>query len=288
VVSDLVYYAMGGGLGHVVRAGAFLHTIGYRGRATLVTASELAKDTRVVGGLDVLQVPAELERDAPAFRQWLGQQITRLGADCLCVDTFPAGILGELEPPMPSDLAFWHVARLLRWREYAPLLRGAPIMFDRCWCVEPLEAEHRAFLATCCERVENLELCDPPQPHTARAEVAEAEPYWLVVHSGPEAEVTELLAYASEIRRLEQARVTLLLITRSAPRDLPADTRPLDALPAEPYFANALRIFMAAGFNSMRQTERYASKRTLLPMPRRFDDQFERARRARSSGAPRR
>jgi len=282
VVSDLVYYAMGGGLGHLVRARAFLHTIGYQGRATVVTASELAKDTRVAGGLDVLQAPAELERDAPAFRQWLSQQITRLGADCLCVDAFPAGILGELER-WPSDIALWHVARLLRWREYAPLLRGAPLAFERCWCVEPLEIEHRAFLAACCNAVEDLVLSDPPQPYAARTTTNEAEPYWLVVHTGPEVEVAELLDYASEIRSLEQASVSLLLITRNAPCDLPAHTRQLDVFPAEPYFANAQRIFTAAGFNSMRQTARYASKRAVLPMPRRFDDQFERARRARRS-----
>jgi hypothetical protein len=62
---------------------------------------------------------------------------------------------------------------------------------------------------------------------------------------------------------------------------LPARTHALDIFPADAYFADAQRIFSAAGFNVMRQTARYRSKHTALPMPRRFDDQFERARRAR-------
>jgi hypothetical protein len=281
VVSNLVYYAMGGGLGHQVRARAFLHTIGYAGRATLVTASERAKDVRVIGDLELAQAPNGLERDAAAFRQWLMDLLAERAADCLCVDAFPAGILGELNGSLPG-LQLWHVARLLRWHNYAPLLRGEPLAFDRCWCVEPLHVEHRAFLDAHCKVVEALELVDPPQPCAA---AEEAEPYWLVVHSGPRDEVAELAAFAHEIRALESAAVPLLVITRHPPRELPPQTRVLDVFPAEAYFAGAQRIFSAAGFNVMRQTERYRDKHTVLPMPRRFDDQLERATRARVNQA---
>jgi len=46
----IVYYAIGGGLGHLVRARAVLHTLGVAD-AVLVTASPFAKDARVTGAL---------------------------------------------------------------------------------------------------------------------------------------------------------------------------------------------------------------------------------------------
>jgi rRNA maturation protein Nop10 len=106
------------------------------------------------------------------------------------------------------------------------------------------------------------------------------EPYWLIVHSGPQSEVAELIAYANDIRAAEASDVALWVASPQAPVNLAASVRVLDVFPADAYFAAAQRIFSAAGFNIMRQTAPYRGKQTVLPMPRRFDDQFERARRA--------
>ena len=57
----LLYYALGGGLGHLVRARAFLHTLGLDGEAALFTSSRFASDPRVTGGLRVVRVPEELD-----------------------------------------------------------------------------------------------------------------------------------------------------------------------------------------------------------------------------------
>jgi hypothetical protein len=100
------------------------------------------------------------------------------------------------------------------------------------------------------------------------------------VHSGPESEVAELIAFAAEIRAAERNDVALWVASPQAPAALPAGARVLDVFPAEAYFTAAQRIFSAAGFNIMRQTVPYRAKHTVLPMPRHFDDQFERARRA--------
>ncbi|MEY4581528.1 MAG: hypothetical protein RL701_6231, partial [Pseudomonadota bacterium] len=115
----LVYYALGGGLGHLVRARAFLHTLGLRDRALVLTASPHALDARVMEGLAISLVPEHLERDQQALQSFLADEISRVAADCLCVDTFPAGLLGELEGiTSPPHVQRWHVARLLRWNVY--------------------------------------------------------------------------------------------------------------------------------------------------------------------------
>ena len=276
----LAYYAFGGGLGHLVRARAFLHGSGLGAGAVVLTASRFARDPRIAADLALRCAPESLESDAAAFRRWVLGEIVRLDADCLCIDTFPAGILGEL-CDLPAGLVreYWHVARLLHWPAYAALLRGATPRFARAWRVEALGAAQQQFIERTAARIEDLELIDPPAAPAPAAGPIEA-PYWLIVHSGPPAEVAELIAYADEIRAAENAKVTLCVASAEAPADLPAATRVLDVYPATAYFAGAQRIFSAAGFNVMRQTAPFRSRQCVLPMPRRFDDQFERARRA--------
>ena len=70
------------------------------------------------------------------------------------------------------------------------------------------------------------------------------------------------------------------------PVRLPAHARLVDAFPAQAWFAGAERIVSAAGFNLMRQTRAFRGKQSVLPLPRRNDDQFERARRAFATERP--
>jgi hypothetical protein len=145
-------------------------------------------------------------------------------------------------------------------------------------CVEPLAAEQAAWFDRCGWAREDLALIDPPA--TAPLELP-PEPYWLVVHSGPAEEVAQLVAYAAEARAIEGVALPLVVIAAQAPPVLPPNTTVLDVFPATPYFAGAARIFSAAGFNIVRQAALYRAKHVLLPMPRRFDDQFARAARVR-------
>jgi hypothetical protein len=278
VVSSLVYYAMGGGLGHVVRASAFVHSVGLTARVTLITASEFALDSRIAAGFDLAVAPSELDRQPDEFRSWLLALIESVGADCLCLDTFPAGILGELDARQVCGLELWHVARRLSWQNYATLLPAVPVRFDRCWRVEPLHPEQEAFLERQCDEVIPLDLGDPPAQSVTPPI---APPYWLVVHSGPESEVADLVAHASEMRAIEQIEVPIYVVTQCQLTFGQTNIRMLEAFPATPYFEGASRIITAAGFNVVRQTSRYRHKQTIVPMRRRYDDQYERARRAR-------
>lgn len=280
----LLYYAMGGGLGHLVRARAFLHTLGLAADAVVLTASAHARDARVAAGLELLLAPAELQDDAARLRDWLANAIERLAIDRVCVDAFPAGLLGELcNFVPPRAVEWWHVARLLRWDAYAPLLRGAPPRHARVFRLEPLHAAHQAFLDTHCARIEELELID--EADGAPSPVRSETPYWLVVHSGPAGEVEELIAYADELRVAERSTAPLWIASLDPPTRLPAHAHLVHAFPAQVWFAGAERIVSAAGFNLMRQTRAFRGKQSVLPLPRRYDDQFERARRA-FSAAP--
>ena len=278
----LLYYALGGGLGHLVRARAFLHTLGLAGEATLFTSSRFADDPRVTGGLPVVRVPARLERDRGAVRALLLRTLEELGASRLVVDAFPAGLLGELSGIAPPGVALEHVARLLRWERYAADASEDLPRFATTWVVEELHDDHRRALAAVSGELVSLELADPASPSPEPLE----PPYALVVHSGPDDETVELVAFARDLFRAEGAAPRLVVVAPSRPDGLPADVAWVDAFPATGWFAGAERIIAAAGFNLVRQTEPFRDRRVLVPFPRRYDDPFARAARSRRTTKP--
>lgn len=270
----LLYYAVGGGLGHLVRARAFLHTRGLEGEAALFTPSRFADDPRVTGGLPVVKVPASLDRDPEGFRALLLRTLAELGAERLVVDAFPAGLLGELAGFVPPPgVAMEHVARLLRWEQYLWDASDRLPAFEVSWTVEELHCGQLRALKAASREVRPLALVDPPAPPPPPV----LEPYALVVHSGPDEETLDLLAHARALLGASGSAARLVLASPSRPAGLEADVEHLDVFPATGLFADAELLVAAAGFNAVRQTEPYREKRFLVPYPRRFDDQFARA-----------
>jgi hypothetical protein len=275
----ILVYALGGGLGHLVRARAFLHTLGMERDAAIVTASHHAADPRVLGGIEAIAIPRELERDPAACRAWIASLLETRRPDVFCVDAFPCGIVGELSgPPLPHAGERWHLARLLRWDEYARFAVHAP-RFEVTWRLEPLHDGHDAWLAGVSNELRDLDLVDPSESGAPAAGLPDG--YWLVVHSGPASEVEELASYAEDLRAAEKSHAPLVVATAEPPDSLPEAAIVVSPFPATPLFARAAKIVSAAGFNVMRQAAPFRAKHVVMPLPRRFDDQFERARRAR-------
>ena len=226
---------MGGGLGHLTRARAFLHTLGLERDAVIVTDSPFAGDKRVVGDIAVVR---ELPDDGH-----------------LVLDTFPAGLLGDIET-RDAD----YVARYVRWDRYT--LPENPPRIGRAYILEPLHPEQERYVRERAEVViENFELCDPP---AAAQDLPELPPgYVMVVHSGPAWECEELFAYAREVCQAEGVGGPIVAV---------------DVYPATLLAPRATRIYTAGGFNAMRQFGRDPRHRP-LPFERRFDDQYARVAR---------
>lgn len=167
----IVYYAPGGGLGHLTRAVRVLDALGLD--AVIVTTSSFDI------GRDVVRVPLSLEGDVTRHRDFLRD----LGATRILADTFPAGIQGELSG---LDVRIDYVARLLRWRVYREAVPCALPPIDTMYVVEELTHHVDA------REVVHLDLTPPDVPEVP------PEHYTLVVHSGPAEEVEELIAYAHD------------------------------------------------------------------------------------------
>jgi len=246
-----VYYALGGGWGHRTRAERVLAALEIEGAEIIATGD----------------VPPAFDGNPEAHRRWL---IDRFEGRRVIVDVFPAGLQGELSGI--EGVGFDYVARLLRWDEYRRAVPHTPPGFGTTYVVEALTAAHAAFVQDSSRRVVSLPLAaprlQPPSP-------AIRNDYSLVVHSGPAEEVLELLAYAREL-----CDEPLFVATRCK-MALPPDCAGLVTHRPFDYFAGATRIISAAGFNLMMETEPWRSKHHVLPLPRRFDDQYLRAARRR-------
>jgi hypothetical protein len=235
----ILYYALGGGLGHLSRAGKVLDALGLD--AVILSASRHARDPRVTGGRPVIHVPRRLGHDRAEFRAWLARPLA--GAEELIVDSFPGGILGELcglaLPPAR------YVARRLNWPAYADRLDGPLPQFAATYQLEPVAHA----------------LCDPQPLALALPEAGaplSGKPHTLVVHSGPDHEIDQLRARASGH--------TLVISPRHH-----------DVYPVAPHLPHAERIITAAGFNLMQETAHLRDRHTFVPFARALDDQFARA-----------
>lgn len=272
----ILYYAVGGGFGHLTRGRRVLELLGFDKRSALVTASPYARDVRVTGGIPVIEVPQHLERAPSQHRAWLRELIRERQPERLIADAFPAGIQGELSGlPIAMD----HVARILRLDEYRRAVPEEMPRFETTWIVEELEPDHEAFVRAQSQQVTALDLTPAPSAPVAR------EPFWLIVHSGPESEVTELVEYTAQLRDLASDRPEQILVASPCNVTLPEGFGLTDQYPVTHLFPTAARIISAAGFNVMCETTAWADKHHVVPLPRRFDDQYLRAARRREGFA---
>jgi predicted glycosyltransferase len=235
----ILYYALGGGLGHLSRARKVIDALALRDVAVL-TASRHAGDARVTGGLELVPVPPSLGRNRPRLVAWL--RSTLADFDELIVDSFPGGILGELcELSLPRAR---HVSRRLNWDVYNARLSGPLPEFDSVYALEPggLPGEPLA-----------LPLATPGPPLVD-------EPHWLVVHSGPRRELDALLELAT-----------------GAPRRLVISPHAHWHYPIAPHLGHAERIITGAGWNLMHECAPFRPRHVHMPFPRVLDDQFARS-----------
>ncbi|HVR37462.1 MAG TPA: hypothetical protein VMU84_00080, partial [Thermoanaerobaculia bacterium] len=143
------YYAIGGGLGHARRAQRVLEALAIRD-AEIITTDD---------------VPRDLERNREAHRAWLLERFH----DHVIIDTFPAGIQGELAGI--ENITFDYVARLLRWDEYRSAVPFQAPRFRTTHIVEELTKEHAAFVQANSDQVQPLPLRPTghdPQCHPER------------------------------------------------------------------------------------------------------------------------
>ena len=268
----LVYYAMGGGMGHLMRAAAFLHT--YRIKDYLVLTSSQYADV-VFEPNQLIRVDPALENSPEGLFSSIVNTLKDTGCEILIMDCFPNGILGEFTGKKIPVAEVWHITRRMKWDQYRDKVLSSP-HFDRSIVLEELEPLHRQFIVKHSDTVEDGRLAYPHVwVHPQFQQRLTFRPTWLIVHAGKAQELQLLIDHALDMLSGIDEKPEILLI--SPINHEHESIAQLHFYPAYALFPYAERIFTGCGFNSMQQTLDYRNKHVFIPFERKYDDQHWRA-----------
>ncbi len=262
---DVLYYACGGGLGHVTRAGAILR--------------KLPASAHVLAFADP---PWPLLREHIPVTVCRGRTPRALGAEVaaaltltprvLVVDAFPDGVFGELAPLLPA----LHCPTVLIWRHLRAPYRDAAIAaaahFDVVLQVEDGPAP---LGAVACPPVLGYDAAEllPAAEARQRLGAPATGPVILAVGSADTAWTARLFALLRKAVPRAALGAHLCAVTPG----------PAPLLPCLP---GAEVVVGAGGYNLFHETAAVGVPAIFLPQPRRFDDQHWRTRAARTADTP--
>lgn len=266
----ILYYALGGGLGHISRSLALLAHAPQPllPRVRLLVSSRSAEVARPVSPCPMDLVPEQAMAHRKLYHRFLDEYFRRHDVSCVIVDTFPFGLLGDLkhrDPRLPRVL----VGRYLRWdayRERCGDLAGA------AWpqVAVMIEDQEEACLE---EAARHGRVVAAPGPISLARPIdgtADIRPACCIVHSGSPQEMDRLML---EARRIMAER---------AMEGTPEVFTPEKGLfPVERNLSRFTDVVSGAGYAGcaaaavLKGRVRYH----LHPFPRRFDDQALRLRR---------
>lgn len=267
----ILYYALGGGLGHIARSFSLIEKAPERLQPAirLLVSSKSAAAALPHAPCPMDTVPARAMSDGSLYEQFLAVYLNRHNFSCMIMDTFPFGLLGEFKNIAP-DLPRVLVSRYLRWdayRERCGVLNGA------LWPQVALmiEQQEEAYL----EIMEcNTRVIEAPWPISlVRPEEVTAQmdkPACCLVHSGSREEMILLMETAHQITAgLEPAGTPDIFTPEKG------------LFPLERHLSRYSDIVTGAGYAAcsgaaiLKGRMRYH----LHPFPRRFDNQKLRLKR---------
>ena len=276
----ILYYAMGGGLGHLMRATAFI-TMNRIRKFRVVTASPFA--ARLFEPAALFMIPREFENHRPLLTKYLQDILDHNLPDTVVIDTFSHGILGELNGLHWKKSRLYYITRRLKWEQYVKRI-GSDMEFQKSFVLEPPESGHLNLIKEVSGEIIDYSLQYPHHEididNPVSADTGHEK--WLVIHSGPVHEVKNLISYAREKAATLGSQPEMMVISQVNP--LADKTRWFDLCPAHGYFRFAARLITACGFNVMEQARGLEIPHDFIPFGRKYDDQFWRAEWAKKNG----
>lgn len=280
----IIYYALGGGWGHVSRARKLIAQLGISNYKVMISDS---LQQNIFEERHIIRVPGTLSQDIPELKKRLSSMFEDKAVSQIFLDSFPAGILGELNTLMPIEgKKITYVCRYLNWAVYSPKIES-PFAFDETLIIDDITEEHHGFVKANSKKttyldVENLPPAHSPEKLKALYNLPDNQKLWLIVHASNKEELENLISYAKECSLSEEVSPFFLVISNIAP---PSGNpiKHIEYYPASDFFPVANQIFSACGYNIMAETQPFSFKHRFIPFDRKYDDQFSRAKNRRAS-----
>ncbi|OQY57984.1 MAG: hypothetical protein B6245_14245 [Desulfobacteraceae bacterium 4572_88] len=201
---SVLYYALGGGLGHITRTLAILNHIEHPDSFRILASGRWAHLAEPYSPVPIDRVPKSCMNSRSDYGAFLEDYIRRHGVRQIVLDTFPFGIVGEWRGQFP-EISRFLVARYLKWQDYLkrialPRKELADENLANTLIIEPQAPAYEAFLS---RKSRTTFLYDPIvfAGHDLRTRTPGQETAWLVVHSGDRKEQDALLSFANEKRK---------------------------------------------------------------------------------------
>lgn len=288
-MEKILFYAQGGGLGHLQRCVKLSQSLKLNPKyIILASASSYTKDIAEQNQITPLLIPTNFQYDLQAYQNWLAGQVQYHKITTIFIDVFPCGIIGEwnnFREVMQhfSPITFHYIGRRLKWNSYATFITN-PVIFETAYLFEELEPLHQEFI----NQFSKVTIKIPPLKIHSKTQLS-VEKFWLIIHSEPLEELQILIEYALEKYIIQQTEAKIVIVTQIAKdkvlhflQENYSDFLPIieirNTLETEILIEKAEKIFSGCGFNMMQQTHFYAHKHEFIPFERRFDDQFWRAK----------
>jgi len=276
----ILYYAQGGGLGHLSRSKAVWNTLNLPlEKIILLSSSSFVNQKFIPEKVQITSPPPELSSKPLDYQKYLANIFEKYSIESVFLDSFPLGIIGEWQNfKSLQQIPVYYIARLLQWEKYIKQFSNTKIHFKKTYLLEILEEKHLDFIKKHSKSSENLSLKYPQEKATQ--EKINLPPFWLILHSEPLEEVKNLWSYAQEKATIENQKPFWVICSQVAPQDFFSKEKGIwiNEFPATNYIAQAQRILTAAGFNTLQECKAYKSKHHILPFFRKYDNQFLRAK----------
>lgn len=267
-----LFYAMGSGWGHLYRTKMVATMFGKQDALVLTTNS--VAYTLFDKNQVILISPDEMEQSR--CRETLARTLSSPDIKEIYIDTFPLGIMGELDTALLHGKTVNYLARRIKWASYLKsVAAGEPdIRIYQTFLLEPLEGQHQHFINSHSTKANTL-LVEYPAPDYSRVKISNnkySDPVWLIVHAANKEEVESIYHYAEDCARQENITPYFIIISDQSV-ELKGQGECLHNAHAADWFPFADRIFSGGGFNTLQQMKPYLHKHTGIPLPRKFDDQ---------------
>ncbi len=281
--ADIVYYAFGGGAGHVTRSIAVLRRLPPSVSAAAITQSPFSW-LYDEAGLPCRVLPSA-EREPKKLAARLRDELHALGARVFVVDALPRGLFGEMPFLLPAfDGAKVFVGRYLKPTyldaydvpafvdaQYDAAILAEPWPEERCRALRLPVLETPPILIRDAEEILPRESARPAfQPEGDRPIVLFVSTRFDDEHAGP------LLGV---LRKIQRRRRTPDFTIRRAALDAD-DEQAVRLFPLMPWLLGADLVVGASGYNLFYECQALQMEAIFLPKGRLYDDQYWRAEQA--------